>query len=130
VSESYVTERGEELAPGRYVMLAVSDTGSGIARDILDKVIEPFFTTKGPHLGTGLGLAMVHGFVRQSGGALRIYSEPGVGTTVKIMLPAETEGGDTSVGPAAEDLHHPRSTGRASSWSRMRIRFVALSRGS
>jgi PAS domain S-box-containing protein len=104
VSESYVTERGEELAPGRYVMLAVSDTGSGIARDILDKVIEPFFTTKGPHLGTGLGLAMVHGFVRQSGGALRIYSEPGVGTTVKIMLPAETEGGDTSVGPAAEDL--------------------------
>ena len=104
VSDSYVTERGEEVAPGRYVMLAVSDTGSGIARDILDKVIEPFFTTKGPHLGTGLGLAMVHGFVRQSGGALRIYSEPGVGTTVKILLPAEEDSADRAAWPAADDM--------------------------
>ena len=111
VSESYVTERGEELAPGRYVMLAVSDTGTGIARDILDKVIEPFFTTKGPHLGTGLGLAMVHGFVRQSGGALRIYSEPGVGTTVKILLPAEPESVERAQVSTAERLADPMREG-------------------
>ncbi|WP_209424377.1 PAS domain-containing protein [Pararhodobacter sp. SW119] len=106
VSDSYVTERAEELAPGRYVMLAVSDTGTGIAREIIEKVIEPFFTTKGPHLGTGLGLAMVHGFARQSGGALRIYSEPGVGTTVKILLPAE----DDAAGHAAASQWHEKDS--------------------
>ncbi len=111
VSDSYVTERGEELAPGRYVMLAVSDTGTGIARDIIDKVIEPFFTTKGPHLGTGLGLAMVHGFVRQSGGALRIYSEPGVGTTVRILLPAEEDATDRPMLAASADLPAPARRG-------------------
>ena len=111
VSESYVTERGEELAPGRYVMLAVSDSGTGIERDILDKVIEPFFTTKGPHLGTGLGLAMVHGFARQSGGALRIYSEVGVGTTVRILLPAETSGEERATAPAFTSRSHPEGNG-------------------
>lgn len=87
VNDAYVELREEEIAPGRYVMLAVSDSGHGIPREVLAKVIEPFFTTKPPHLGSGLGLAMVHGFVKQSGGALRIYSEVGVGTTVKILLP-------------------------------------------
>ena len=74
------------LAPGRYVMLAVSDTGFGIPAVQLDKVFEPFFTTKRTGEGSGLGLSMVHGFMKQSGGAVRIYSEPASGTTVKLFF--------------------------------------------
>ncbi len=88
VTEDYAIERNEVITPGRYVMLAVTDTGSGIPRDLLERVVEPFFTTKGPNLGSGLGLSMVDGFVRQSGGLLRIYSEPDVGTTITLFLPA------------------------------------------
>ena len=76
-----------EVTPGQYVMVAITDTGTGIAADLIDKVIEPFFTTKPPGMGTGLGLSQVHGFTKQSGGHLRIYSEIGVGTTVKLYLP-------------------------------------------
>ncbi len=86
LDENYVRPIGE-LRPGQYVMLSVSDTGSGIAPDIIDKVFEPFFTTKQVHKGTGLGLAMVHGFINQSGGHIRIYSEPGQGSSIKIYLP-------------------------------------------
>jgi len=78
---------GEEIAAGPYVMLAVSDTGCGIPKDVLSRVFEPFFSTKASGEGSGLGLSMVFGFVRQSGGHVRIYSEVGVGTTVKIYLP-------------------------------------------
>jgi PAS domain S-box-containing protein len=86
LDESY-TSGHSEVRPGPYVMIAVSDTGAGIPAAILDKVFEPFFTTKGTGKGTGLGLSMVYGFVKQSGGHIKIYSEEGYGTTIRIYLP-------------------------------------------
>ena len=85
LDEGYAMEH-PGVAPGQYVMISVTDSGSGIPRDILDKVFDPFFTTKAVGKGTGLGLSMVYGFVRQSGGHIKIYSEVGHGTTVRIYL--------------------------------------------
>jgi PAS domain S-box-containing protein len=76
------------MQAGRYVAIAVSDTGVGISEDMLEKVFEPFYTTKPIGQGTGLGLSMIYGFARQSGGEVRIHSQPGRGTTVTIHLPA------------------------------------------
>ena len=91
LDEAYVAAKPEVKA-GRYVTIAVSDTGTGMSAQELEKVFEPFYTTKPIGQGTGLGLSMVYGFARQSGGQVRIHSQPGEGTSVKIFLPA----GDSS----------------------------------
>ncbi len=90
VLDSQFANAGVEDIAGEFVLVSVSDTGHGIVRDQLDQIFEPFFTTKGKGKGTGLGLAMVYGFVKRSGGHIRVYSEPDVGTTFRIYLPVST----------------------------------------
>lgn len=81
------SSRNSEISPGQYLTISISDTGSGISKEALAHVFEPFYTTKEPGKGTGLGLSMVYGFVKQSGGHVKIYSEVDVGTVVRIHLP-------------------------------------------
>jgi len=102
-----LVEIGELTASTAYACISVTDTGFGMSKQTLDRVFEPFFTTKSEGKGTGLGLAMVYGFVKQSGGAVRIYSEEGVGTTATIYLPLSDE---IEVRPANVDAAPARTS--------------------
>ncbi len=102
LDDAYARRFGD-IEAGQYVALCVTDTGTGIPAEVIDHVFEPFFTTKPHGEGSGLGLAMVHGFVKQSGGHLRIYSEEGHGTTVKLYLPRMTQADEMSAAPAAKE---------------------------
>jgi PAS domain S-box-containing protein len=113
LDEAYVGEIAEPVMQGQYVMVAVTDTGSGMDKATLAKAFEPFFTTKDVGKGTGLGLSQVYGFVRQSSGHVKIYSEVDEGTTVKIYLPRH-RGQSDSVKAEAASSNVPRAIGKES----------------
>jgi PAS domain S-box-containing protein len=105
INEAYAKREGD-LAAGSYVLLSITDTGIGMPKEVIDRAIEPFFTTKPVGRGTGLGLSMVYGFAKQSNGHLKIDSEPGHGTTVRLYLPrAEGDDGVDEVKAEREPAH-------------------------
>jgi two-component system NtrC family sensor kinase len=112
LDEHYIEQTGAEISPGQFVMVAVSDSGAGMSAEVMNRAFEPFFTTKPTGVGTGLGLSQVYGFAKQSGGHIRIYSEVGEGTTVKLYFPRLTGQPDIPAWSAREPLAAPaRSDG-------------------
>jgi two-component system, cell cycle sensor histidine kinase and response regulator CckA len=109
LSEEYCRDN-PGTTPGDYVSLSLSDTGTGIPKEQLPHIFEPFFTTKKQGEGTGLGLAMVYGIVKQNGGFIKVYSEPGQGTTFRISLPQHH--GDTGAAPNEEVEEIPQGQGQ------------------
>ena len=107
LDEDYASVHAE-VKPGDYAMVEVNDSGGGMPPEVLAKVFEPFFTTKAPGKGTGLGLSMVYGFIKQSGGHINVYSELGVGTTVRLYLPRGDADGETR---AAAPIELARGSG-------------------
>jgi CheY-like chemotaxis protein len=101
LDSTYATGNAEVVA-GPYVLVSVTDSGMGMTTDVLQQVFEPFFTTKAGGRGTGLGLSQVYGFVKQSGGHVKLYSEPGIGTSAKLYLPKALDAGAPTWSPAAE----------------------------
>jgi PAS domain S-box-containing protein len=103
LDENYAGQN-DDVRPGPYAVIAVSDTGYGIPSAILDRVFDPFFTSKGPGKGTGLGLSMVYGFIKQSAGHIKVYSEEGQGTTIRMYLPPGT--GTTALAESEPEAEH------------------------
>ena len=98
--DAHYAEQNPDVKQGSYAMLVTTDTGEGMSAETVARVFEPFFTTKPLGRGTGLGLSMVYGFVKQSGGHIKIYSELGHGTSVKMYLPRFKSATEESVAPS------------------------------
>ena len=105
--DRFYAEKNPDVVPGHYVLVAVSDSGTGMAPELLEKVFQPFFTTKAAGKGSGLGLSMVYGFIKQSGGHIQVYSEVGHGTSIKMYLPRRMRPGEVEIETLAPTVATP-----------------------